>query len=104
MKNYVNKIDLDLMPVSKPLEFIVSVEFFKVHFSHFWHERLKIKILFGEKASFLLVYFFVIKIKRTKGLHIFDLDDSVSKSVTTISQYHLTSEGILPVEVRKYGN
>lgn len=46
----------------------------------------------------------MIKIKRTKGLRIFDLDDSVSKSVTTISQYHLTSEGIFPVEVRKYGN
>ncbi|XP_067027578.1 cysteine-rich protein 2-binding protein-like isoform X4 [Acropora muricata] len=39
------------------------------------------------------------QIKRTKGLHIFDLDDSVSKSVTTISQYHLTSEGIFPVEI-----
>ena len=101
MKNYVNKIELDLMLVSKPLKFIVSVAFFNVHF---WHERLKIKILLGEKSSFRLVYFFVIKIKRTKGLHIFDLDDSVSKSVTTISQYHLTSEGVFPVEVRKYGN
>lgn len=39
------------------------------------------------------------QIKRTKGIRIFDLDDSVLKSVATILQYHLTSEGIFPVEI-----
>ena len=43
---------------------------------------------------------YLIQLKRSKGLKLFDLDKTVSEAVSATLKYQLTADGAVPVEVR----
>ena len=48
-----------------------------------------------------VILFCSIQLKRSKGLKLFDLDESVSEAISSTVRYKLTPDGAVPIEVSK---
>ena len=49
-----------------------------------------------------VILFCSIQLKRSKGLKLFDLDESVSEAISSTVRYKLTPDGAVPIEVSKH--
>ena len=49
-----------------------------------------------------VILFSSIQLKRSKGLKLFDLDESVSEAISSTVRYKLTPDGAVPIEVSKH--
>ena len=49
-----------------------------------------------------VILFCSVQLKRSKGLKLFDLDESVSETISSTVRYKLTPDGAVPIEVSKH--